>query len=104
MFVDHRGAHSLVAQQLLDGAAKRIVMVFQQVRSEGMAELVAGDALVEAVRHWFAQASALDAAAEPPATAAPPPAVLRCPKCQQPMTVVATLRPTARCPPPTAGI
>jgi hypothetical protein len=59
---------------------------------------------LQAVRHWFAQTSVEDVAAKPPVTAAPPPAVIRCPKCQQPMAVVATLRPTARCPPPTAGI
>ena len=59
---------------------------------------------LQAVRHWFAQTSVPDAAAEPPVTAAPPPAAMRCPKCQQPMAVVATLRPTARCPPPAAGI
>lgn len=57
---------------------------------------------LQAVRCWFAQATGACAAAEPPAVAAPPPAVLRCPKCGQVMTVVATLRPTARCPPTTA--
>ena len=59
---------------------------------------------LQAVRHWFAQTIVPGAAAEPAAPAAPPPAAMRCPKCQQPMTVVATLRPTARCPPPAAGI
>jgi hypothetical protein len=103
-FVDHRGAHSPVAQQFLDGAEKRIIMVFQQVRSEEMAERMAGDAFFEAVRHWFVQTSVPDAAAELPVAAAPPPASRRCPKSQQPMAVVATLRPTARCPPPAAGI
>ena len=58
---------------------------------------------LQAVRHWFAQ-TIEDAAAQPSVTAAPPPTVIRCPKCQQPMAVVATLRPAARCPPPAAGI
>ena len=59
---------------------------------------------LQAVRHWFAQMSVPDAAAELLVAAASPPAAMRCPKCQQPMAVVATLRPTARCPPPAAGI
>jgi len=58
---------------------------------------------LQTVRHWFAQASVKDSAAAQPVTAAPPPAILPCPKCGQAMTVVATLRPTARCPPQAAA-
>ena len=41
--VDHRGGNIAVAQELLDGS--NVVATFQEVRDEGVAEGVAGDAL-----------------------------------------------------------
>jgi len=58
--------------------------------------------VLQALRQWFAQTTEAGAAVELPVAVAPPPAVLRCPKCGQVLTLVATLRPTARCPPTTA--
>lgn len=57
---------------------------------------------LQAIQRWFAQTTATDAVAEPPVAVAPPPAVLRCPKCGQVMALVATLQPTNRSPPSAA--
>ena len=54
---------------------------------------------LQAVRHWFAQTIVPGAAAELLVAAAPPPAAMRCPKCGQVLSLVATLQPTNRSPP-----
>ena len=59
-------------------------------------------ATLQVVRHWFAQAIVAGSATEQPVAAAPPPAVLRCPKCGQVLTLVATLQPANRSPPSAA--
>ena len=58
--VDHGGLDVLVAEELLDRAD--VVVVLQQVGGEGVAEGVAGHALVEAGGTWRLTDSALQAA------------------------------------------
>jgi len=57
---------------------------------------------LQAVRHWFAQTIGEGSAAAPLVAAAPPPAGLRCPKCGQVLTLIATLQPPNRSPPSAA--